>query len=152
RRGIVHRDVKPANVIIDTIGEPQLLDFGIAKDLNSFAGVARTVPSADPTPAESASSDDSMQAETVITGGNSSAANWDEGIQGPPAFRAPEQADPRRGPVDARSDVYALGATLYVLATGRRPFESATITELLVRVVTEPPVPPIEFADISPDL
>src|SRR5262249_42214367 len=75
----------------------------------------------------------------------------DRAIMGTPAFMAPEQADPRRGPVDARSDVYALGATLYALATGHGPFDARSITELLVKVVVEPPRPPRAFADISLD-
>lgn len=147
RRGIVHRDVKPANIVIDAQGEPQLLDFGIAKDLNAsiihLPRVAQKGTDSDP---------DSTTEETRVSAPKAAARPLDEGIQGTPAFMAPEQADPGRGPVNAISDVYSLGATLYVLATGRRPFESATITELLFRVITEQPVSPSEFAKISPDL
>ena len=157
RRGIVHRDIKPANVIIDLEGEPQLLDFGIAKNLNASpapAGAsarpeARSATPSQPTPASSVGDATLIVAENSTS---SSSPSLDEGIQGTPAFMAPEQADPRRGAIGARSDVYALGATLYVLATGRRPFEAGTITELLVRVVTEPPAPPSTFAELSPDL
>ena len=159
RRGIVHRDVKLANVIIDEEGEPQLLDFGISKDLN----VSRTVLSdlsvpvllaPSPTAVVSAtqSNSDTANDATFLVSQSVSTPSLDEGIQGTPAFMAPEQADPRRGPVDARSDVYALGVTLYVLATARRPFEAATMTELLLRVITERPTSPRDFADISLDL
>ncbi|WP_010584593.1 serine/threonine protein kinase [Schlesneria paludicola] len=157
RRGIVHRDVKLANVIMDDTGEPQLVDFGIAKNLNvsrtaiselSVSSV-KTQEGASGSPAECMS--DTANDATFIVDQNVSTPSLEEGIQGTPAFMAPEQADPRRGPVDSRSDVYALGVTLYVLATARRPFEAATITELLVRVVTEPPPSPRLFADVSLD-
>jgi serine/threonine protein kinase len=157
RRGVVHRDVKPANIIIDRAGEPQLLDFGIAKTLDaSFVSnnVARSQVPVSVT--EGGTVTDSMEGsadeQTLIVAENSSAPRAEEGIQGTPAFMAPEQADPRRGPVDARSDVYALGATLYVLATGQRPFDAGSLTELLLRVVTQPPLPPSAFVEISPDL
>lgn len=163
RRAIVHRDVKPANIIIDREGEPQLLDFGISKDLSLSAKSS----SATPRPVRpSASADavlttastivamgaDSKDDMTIIGTESSSVVDHDEGILGTPAFMAPEQADPRRGRVDARSDVYSLGGTLYSLATARRPFEADTIMELLVRVVAENPVPPSTYVEISPDL
>lgn len=151
-RGLVHRDVKPANVIIDPAGEPQLLDFGIAKDLNSnFAQTSKSPRSTESRLVIPNLAVDSIDQATVISGDNSSSENVDHTIQGTPAYMAPEQADPRCGPVDARSDVYALGATLYTLASGRKPFVSATIMELLVRVVTEPPLPLRDSATVSAD-
>lgn len=150
RRGLVHRDVKPANVVIDNQGEPQLLDFGIAKDLAASSLPHAPSTTSVPSVSEDLGNGSTASDATFITRIPSSPAI--EGIQGTPAFMAPEQADPSRGPVDPRSDVYALGATLYVLATGRRPFEAGTITELLVRVVREPPPSPRTFADISEDL
>lgn len=149
RRGIVHRDVKPANVVVDSQGEPQLLDFGIAKDLNS---PVMHLPRVSTAPKEKDDDPNSTTEDTHISIPKPAARGLDEGIQGTPAFMAPEQADPSRGPVNAVSDVYALGATLYVLATARRPFEAETITELLYRVITEQPKSPGEFVEISPDL
>lgn len=155
RRGVIHRDVKPANIIVDQTGEPQLLDFGIAKTLDASV-VASSATSAPGVPSHATSATDSMEGsaieQTLIVTENNSAPRPEEGIQGTPAFMAPEQADPRRGPVDARSDVYALGATLYVLATGHRPFDANSLTELLLYIVTVPPVPPSALVEISPDL
>ena len=155
RRGVVHRDVKPANVIIDQAGEPQLLDFGIAKTLDASLvsnHVAPFAASLSEQKTQTDSLDDSADEQTYIVTEHNVAPRVEEGILGTPAYMAPEQADPRRGPIDARSDVYSLGATLYVLVTGRRPFAASSITEMLLRVVTQPPTPPSAFAPISPDL
>jgi serine/threonine protein kinase len=168
RRGIIHRDVKLANIVIDARGEPQLLDFGISKDMTGTSlGAAPAKSRSDSDPPESRPPETPLPESPLAAPGPSSgtgsntdatvigplhAVESDRSIMGTPAFMAPEQADPRRGPVDPRSDVYALGATLYVLATRRRPFDAASITELLVKVVTEPPRPPRAYADISPDL
>jgi len=116
RRGIVHRDVKPANIMIDETGEPLVLDFGIAKDLSESVG-----PSVE------------------------------ERLAGTPAYMSPEQADPQRGPVDARTDVYCLGATLFAAATGRAPFQGKTLEDLLLKVLLEPAERPSEHAGVSPD-
>jgi hypothetical protein len=69
-------------------------------------------------------------------------------VMGTPAYMPPEQA--RGEPVDARSDVYGLGATLHEALSGRPPFDGATVAEVLTRVVGPTPVPPIEGLD--PDL
>lgn len=155
RRGIVHRDVKPANVIINADGEPQLLDFGIAKSLDavSHQREATTEKVAPPSRRAAADSVEAMMEATYIVADSvASQSGLEDGIQGTPAFMSPEQADSRRGPVDARSDVYALGATLYVLATARPPFEAATLTALLMRVVVDLPEAPSALVPISPDL
>jgi serine/threonine protein kinase/WD40 repeat protein len=62
-------------------------------------------------------------------------------ILGTPHYMAPEQADPARGPVTPRTDVYALGGLLYALATGQPPIQGETLTALLTQVVSPEPVP-----------
>ena len=66
-------------------------------------------------------------------------------ILGTPAYMPPEQAAANAGQVDRRSDVYALGATLYVLLSGKRPFEGDNATEILVQILTTDP-PPLKQA------
>jgi hypothetical protein len=74
-----------------------------------------------------------------LTGGEGS-ATVSGAILGTPAFMPPEQAAANASQVDRRSDIYSLGATLYVLASGRRPFEGDSATEILVQILTsEPP-------------
>jgi hypothetical protein len=82
-----------------------------------------------------------------LTGGEGS-ATVSGAILGTPAFMPPEQAAANASQVDRRSDVYSLGATLYVLVSGRRPFEGDSATEILVQILTtEPPT----LRQVAPD-
>lgn len=102
-RGIVHRDVKPMNVLFTAEGTPKLTDFGNAK---LFASAVQTR----------------------------------EGqLLGSPAYMSPEQITGE--PIDARSDIYSLGASLYQMLTGNVPFEG-DIGSILAQHVNKPPLPP----------
>jgi len=90
---IIHRDIKPKNILIDKSGIVKLSDFGIAKSFNSLV-------------------------ETSVGG-----------YLGAPAYSSPEQMD--RKPLDARSDIYSLGITLYEMLSGVTPFSSTSIPNLL---------------------
>jgi len=109
REGIVHRDVKPQNVLVGTDGRTYVTDFGIARDLRGELG------------------------ETLGGAGR---------ILGTPGLMPPEQARGEGHLVDARSDVYALGATLYQMLTGRPPFVGAGVVEVLHAVIHDEVVPP----------
>ena len=74
-------------------------------------------------------------------------------IMGTPSYMPPEQATGQRGAVGPAADVYALGATLYAMVTGRPPFQAATPMDTVLQILSEEPVPPRRLnASISPDL
>lgn len=107
-QGIVHRDVKPSNLLLrqreDGDSELKVIDFGISKTLNVEAGSVET------------------QTGTLL---------------GSPPFMSPEQLHSSRR-VDARSDVWSLGVVLHYMLTGERPFEGASLLELMTKIVHEP--------------
>jgi serine/threonine-protein kinase len=107
---IVHRDVKPANIMVLPSGQPKLMDFGIAK-----------IPAAQLTSAGE--------------------------FFGTPSYMSPEQATGE--PLDARSDVFSLGAVLYLLLTGVRAFDAPSVPGILARVAKKDPSPP---SRLTPDL
>ncbi len=114
-QGVLHRDLKPSNIMLGDFGETVVLDWGVAKDLRN--------PSApDVDPLQSYASASLTLAGTVV---------------GTPGFMPPEQAS--SGPVDERTDVYALGALLYHLLTRRAPHEGSSSAEVLQSVRTTAP-------------
>ncbi len=102
-RGVIHRDVKPSNILLTQEGEVRLIDFGIA--LVSDAEISRI-----------------------------------EGIAGSPSYMSPEQVQSLE--LTPRSDIYSLGAVMYELLTGTRPFKGGNLQKLLHQIVyaTPPPI------------
>ncbi len=90
-KGILHRDLKPSNILVSSEGVPKVIDFGVAKSLDSSASPGMT----------------------AYTGG--------QGFLGTAAYMAPEQADSSGIDLDERVDIYSLGAVLYELVTGVNP-------------------------------
>ena len=105
-RGVLHRDIKPANVIVGKYGETLVVDWGLAKPLKS---------------AEPGS--DSGEQALLPSSASGSAETLPGSAVGTPAYMSPEQAAGDLERLGPQSDVYALGATLYCLLTGKPPFE-----------------------------
>ena len=109
--GLVHGDIKPENILLDTKGRAKLVDFGLATVAHQAAG---------------------------------------EGIWGTPYYIAPEKV--RRQKVDARSDIYSLGATLFHMLTGKPPFEGKTPVEVVKARLDRPPPDPRSYMPDLPEI
>lgn len=101
--GVIHRDIKPGNILIDNRKVPHLMDFGLAKRINEDS------------------------ADTV-----------DGTIMGTPAYMSPEQAAGKNAEIGSRSDQYSLGAVMYAMLSGVKPFEGAPYSVIANVIAIEP--------------
>jgi hypothetical protein len=131
-RGMIHRDVKPDNLLLDDQGLLKVADLGLVK-----------------TPAMRPADD--HDGHKPRSGLNSIPANM-TGVRialGTPAYMSPEQCRDA-ALVDHRADIYSLGCTLYVLVTGRPPFDGTTAVELMTKHAYDPIVPPEQIVSRVP--
>ena len=104
-KGVIHRDLKPGNILLDGQGKPRVTDFGLAKFTKSSSDLTGTGQ-----------------------------------ILGTPSYMPPEQASGKTELIGPPADIYALGAILYCLLTGRPPFQAASPMDTLVQVMEQEPV------------
>src|SRR5262245_18888749 len=132
-RGVLHRDLKPSNVVMGDFGEVSVLDWGLAKVIGDTE--------------EAGAADRPLVALADEGSRNETMAGQ---VLGTPAYMAPEQAEGRLDLLDARTDVYGLGAILYEVLTGKSPFSGEQTDEVLRRVIHAPPEPPRALVPQTP--
>ncbi|HBY62027.1 MAG TPA: hypothetical protein DEH78_19580, partial [Solibacterales bacterium] len=116
-RGVLHRDLKPDNLMIDRRGQLKVLDFGLAR-----------IQAAAPTEASTTLTQELTAPGVVL---------------GTPRYMSPEQALGRTA--DGRSDLFSLGAVLYQMATGALPFHGASAPEVMDAILHQAPTPPVRL-------
>jgi WD40 repeat protein/serine/threonine protein kinase len=127
--GVIHRDLKPDNVLIGPFGETVVVDWGLAKDMRVAADdEVRVVGAPDRT------TSDQTLGGTVL---------------GTPAYMPPEQAN--GSPVDERADVYALGALLYFMIAGVSPYGGEVPADVVRQVIAGPPRRLLSYDKRTPD-
>src|SRR5262249_30258476 len=130
-RGVLHRDLKPQNVVLGGFGEVIVLDWGLAKVVSKQEEEPTSLL---PVSLDAGSRDETIQGQGL----------------GTPGYMAPEQAEGRLDLLGPATDVYGLGAVLYQVLTGSPPFDGGDTPSLLRRVAREEPPRPRQSVPKTP--
>jgi serine/threonine protein kinase len=123
-RGVIHRDIKPQNVMVGEFGETVVLDWGLAK-VKGQKDIRADAIERDLKLIKEAGAGETVAGKPI----------------GTPAYMSPEQADGRIEEIDEQSDVWSLGAVLYEILTGKPPFEGVNAYEVMGKVLSDPLAP-----------
>lgn len=139
QQGMIHRDIKPDNLMINDQGVVKVADLGLVKTpgVDDLDGGPRRPPSEEALVRPTSLSDVSNVTQVGLAVGT-------------PAYMAPEQWK-SAADVEASADIYSLGCTWYALLTGKPPFKGKTALEMMTMHVSEPPVPPNEIVNRIPE-
>ncbi|HEY9433251.1 MAG TPA: protein kinase [Blastocatellia bacterium] len=151
--GIIHRDIKPENVMLRRDGIVKVLDFGLAKLIETGTGSGESGAGSGKSVAESGGSGAENTANSSLPAPNSafpgSPLHTDPGtVMGTATYMAPEQA--RGWRVDARADIFSLGVVLYEMVAGRAPFDGPTPIDVMTQVLDRDPRPLTSFSYGAP--
>lgn len=118
--GLIHRDIKPANIMVEKRGSgelhPYIMDFGLVRNIESVAAFG-----------EQPTRGLTMTGIAI----------------GTPAYMSPEQAQGEIHSLDGRTDVYSIGATLYEMVSGKTPFDSENVVDILMKLLNDEPAAPL---------
>ncbi len=130
-KGVIHRDLKPGNIMITPEGKVKVLDFGLARTADIPSSTSAAIRGMDESP-------------TITSPARTPSPTIPGAIMGTAGYMSPEQA--RGKPVDKRTDIFSFGCVLYEMLTGQQPFSGETVADSIGAVLHKPidlaPLPP----------